>query len=460
MPTRATTIAALATAPAPAGIAVIRVSGPGAREVLARSFRSFKDPAANPRTMIYGSLIAPENGEEIERGLAVFMPGPASYTGEDVVEFQVHGSPLLARRLLRTLFALGVHPAEPGEFTKRAFLNGKLDLLQAEAVCDVINAQGEHALRAAREQLAGRLSGIVDHVAEPLRDTLAELEARIDFPEEDIEPAEIAGCAGTLHGCRDRIAALLRSYEYGRHLKEGFRVLLWGPPNAGKSTLLNLLLREERAIVSEFAGTTRDILEERASIGGYTFVFCDCAGIQESDNPVERIGIERAAQRLDWADLVLWIADSADPVQGWRLLAPRLGQAQRVWLVMNKSDLCAEPLHRDPAPAAVALERSFSLSALRGDGLAALEAALVDAVEAQAGGEPHGAAISNERQRGCLLRADAALHEALQALQHQLPPEIASAELRRALAAMEELVGATTTEDILGRIFSKFCIGK
>jgi tRNA modification GTPase len=318
-----TTIAALATAPLPAGVAVIRVSGPRTRLALHALFRGKKDPVKAPRTMVFGDVVDFKSGATIDKGLAVFMPSPASFTGEDVAEFQFHGSPVLVQQILRSLYAYGILPASAGEFTKRAFLNGKLDLAQAEAIADVINAKGEEELRFAGEQLKGRLSQAVSGIGEPLRDALAELEASIDFPEEDIEPDRVEDIAARAEVARAKVSHLLSTYSFGALVKEGVRVLLCGAPNAGKSSLLNLILGKKRAIVSPISGTTRDLIEEEASLAGQKFVFCDSAGIRDTADEIEKIGVELAKERIPWADLVLLVVDASDTTGEWRKTATK-----------------------------------------------------------------------------------------------------------------------------------------
>ncbi|WKZ57622.1 MAG: 50S ribosome-binding GTPase [Bdellovibrionota bacterium] len=252
--TEVSTIGALATAPAPAGLAVIRVSGPRTKVALRSLFQSKKNPVDDPRRLILGDLLDFETGQIIDKALAVYMPGPNSYTGEDVGEFQFHGSPRLVERILRSLFAFGISPAEPGEFTKRAFLNGKLDLVQAEAIAALISATSDTALRIAGEQLKGRFSDSIQLIGEPLRDVLAEIEATLDFPEEPIDTKKSDTLRLALEGSRDRLIELIGSYSYGHVVREGFRVLLCGPPNSGKSSILNLILGRPRALVSDISG--------------------------------------------------------------------------------------------------------------------------------------------------------------------------------------------------------------
>lgn len=453
------TIAALATAPAPAGLAVIRMSGPKTKTAMHALFRGKKDPISNPRNLVYGHIIDHKTGGIIDKGLAVFMPGPDSYTGEDIGEFQFHGSPLLVERILRSLFTWGITPAEPGEFTKRAFLNGKMDLVKAEAISDLVLAGSERALRLASEQLSGRFSNAIEKIGEPLRNALAQLEAHIDFPEEDIEPQELQSILVTVKAAKEDLQGLLKTYSYGATVKEGFRVLLCGRPNAGKSSILNLLLGKKRAIVSEESGTTRDLIEEEAIYSGYRFVFCDSAGIVETTNTVEKIGIELARERLDWADLVLFVADATDNKGDWKELLEEIrGENRRIWMITNKIDLNPDALSSFFCDARTC-QQNFYMSAKTANGLQKLIDSLVEEVSQQAGGNAEtSVVVTNERHRNCLQRAVESLDIIL--LQPKVPLEILTAELRVALSALEELVGKTTTEDILGRIFSKFCIGK
>ncbi len=453
------TIAALATAPAPAGIAIVRVSGPKTRTALRALFRGKKNPSDEPRKLMYGELIDYQNDAVIDTCMAVFMPGPHSFTGEDIGEFQFHGSPILVEKVLRSLFAFGVTPAEPGEFTKRAFLNGKLDLVQAEAIADLIAATSEKALTLASEQLTGKFSTAVEEIGEPLRDVLAEVEASIDFPEEDIEPEKLSSLTLKIKDSQDKLSHLLGTYSYGSVIREGYRVLLCGRPNAGKSSILNLLLGRQRAIVTEVSGTTRDLIEEEVIISGYKFVFCDSAGITDTNDTVEKIGVKLARSRLPWADLVLFIADATDEKGDWKLLLEELrGKAKKIWMITNKIDLNAGAIGTFFCDSKTC-QQNFYISAKTRSGVETVVDALGEDVAVQLGGGVEAnAVVTNERHKSCLMKAHSALGVILS--QKNLPLEIVSAEIRVALSALEELVGKTKTEDILGRIFSKFCIGK
>lgn len=457
-----TTIAALATAPAPAGVAIVRVSGPRSRLVLKSVFNGKKDPVKYPRTLIFGDILDFKTGGSIDKGLAVFMPSPWSFTGEDVAEFQFHGSPVLVQRVLRSLYAYGVYPAAAGEFTKRAFLHGKLDLAQAEAIADVVHAKSEEQLRFAGEQLRGRLSQAIEQIGEPLRDALAELEATIDFPEEDISPDTLDDIAARAAVARAKIENLLATYSFGSLVKEGVRVLLCGLPNSGKSSLLNLLLGKKRAIVSDISGTTRDLIEDEATLAGHKFVFCDSAGIRDTDDHVERIGVELAKERIPWADLVLLVVDGTDISESWRATLDLLvAQNKTIWMIVNKIDLNPQALSQFAVRSSLC-QQNFFISAKTGDGIGALIEALVEDVgkhipEKNEAGE----VVTNERHRDCLERAERSLVACIDGLQARgIPLAIVVADLKDALAALDEIVGKTYTEDILGRIFSKFCIGK
>ena len=455
------TIAALATAPAPAGIAVVRVSGPLARKAVKAIFQSKHDATEDARRLVYGHLIDYRDGSLIDKALTVYMPGPHSFTGEDIAEFQFHGSPLLVQRVLRSLFAFGVSPADPGEFTQRAFLNGKLDLIQAEAIADLINASSENALKIAGEQLDGKLSRALSEIGEPLRDTIAEIEATIDFPEEEISPDKISEIKKRVEVTTKRLSELVQSYSYGQVLKEGFRVLLCGRPNVGKSSLLNALVGQERAIVTEISGTTRDVIEVATSFAGYHFIFCDSAGITETSDPVEQIGIGLARERMEWADLVLLVVDATDPSKEHEALLNEIhAKGKAIWMLINKIDLNPKAIGAVICDSNICA-RNFYLSATTKKGFTGLLEALKEEVASRAQDSADSSmVVTNERQRTCLERAVSALNATLSAIQAHHPEEIIAEDIRHALSELEEIVGKTYTEDILGRIFSKFCIGK
>ncbi len=438
----ADTIAAIATAHGTGAIAVIRVSGPQALETVRRAW---KGPRLDqPRRAVLGHVVD-AGGAVIDEVLATFFRAPASYTGEDVVEISCHGGVFVTRRVLGRLVEAGARPAEPGEFTQRAFLHGRMDLTQAEAVMDIISAQGEAALRAAQQQRTGALRDTFSRLRERCIDLLAELEAHIDFPEEDVSPESFDSLAARIAVLRDDVAALLQTVAQRRLAHEGVEVAIVGPPNAGKSSLLNCLLGFERSIVSALPGTTRDTVEETISLGGVPVRFIDTAGLRETDDPLERAGIDRSRRAQRSAAVVVEVADAAEPP----VSLPENTGSVPVLRVLNKADL--------PEHAAWAGRDGLRVSCRTGAGLAEFRAALAEAVTAGAGVTTASVAI-NERHEA-ILRTQ---HELLATTLEHFPRDpVALAEaVTQSCALLDELLGLSRTEDVLGAIFARFCIGK
>jgi tRNA modification GTPase len=456
------TIVALATAPEPAGIAVIRISGSLTSQIISLIFTSKKSPTSFPRLAIYGKLVDKKRQLPLDTGMCLFFKSPNSYTGEDVAELHFHGSPLIAQKLIKVILDLGARLANPGEFTERAYLNNKLDLIQAESVCDLINSTSEEALKIANEQINGRLSKVVDSVGEPLRAALAQLEAYIDFPEEDIEPEVLAVIVNKVKLAEATINKLVTSFDYGMLVKSGLRVLLCGPPNAGKSSLLNKLLGTNRAIVSPKSGTTRDLIEEKAQLHGYNFVFCDSAGIREAQDEIEQIGIELAIERLNWADLILVVVDTTAvyPQDQLELLKSKLSPyIDKLCLVRNKFDLS---FNNNITPFKISEStQSLTVSCKLENGIDSLIKFLVDFLASKNSlSSESNEIITNKRHHQHLTLAQKHLDEFLANAQVGLGREYLSENIRVALANLSEIVGHTSNEDILERIFSQFCIGK
>ncbi len=437
-------IAAVATAPGVGALAVIRLSGAGCGEVLRAC--SSRQKALEPRraTLLH---ILDARGRVLDEVIATYFAAPASFTGEDVIELSCHGGLLVTRRVLERLLACGARPAEPGEFTRRAFENGRLDLTQAEAVMDVISAGSDLALRAAHNQLHGAISREVAAAADRLIGIAAHVAAHIDFPEEDIAPDTAAAlCAGL-----DEVAAplrrLLATADEGRLLREGIRTAIIGAPNVGKSSLLNMLLGYERAIVSPTAGTTRDTIEESVTLGGLRLRLIDTAGLHESSDAIERAGMERSRRAGAEADLVLLVVDGT---QGREQLPGGLAPENTLTLI-NKCDC---PLHADWEG-----REGIRLSCLRGEGLPELAAA-IEGRFLGSGMESDSYAAINARHRYALQQALEALAQARHGLEAGEEPELTDISLREALDALGSISGRIDTEDILSRVFATFCLGK
>lgn len=441
------TIAAISTAFGEGAIAVLRLSGLRAVEIADRGFKGkIKLQDAPAREAQFGSFH--DGGHKLDEVLVTVFRAPASYTGEDLVEIGCHGGVLVTRRILEALLRYGAVAAEPGEFTQRAFLNGKIDLTQAEAVMDLINAQTDLALRAANEQLEGRLGDRIRDLREALLEILAHVEAYIDFPDEDIDPET----GGTLRSRIDQahrdVQKLLDTAAQGRVLREGVRTVIYGAPNVGKSSLLNRLLGYERAIVSARPGTTRDVIEEVINLRGIPLRLIDTAGVRESSDEIELEGIERTRRALERAELVLHVADANQP----NGLAQTFAASPRAIAVLNKIDLGESESWHNFEAVRVSCETGAGFDAL------------ADAIEARifGGGAAHRdwTVAINARHQACLERALGFLQAARDAFDQNLSPEFIAEELRAALDAIGEVAGKADTEELLGVIFGRFCIGK
>lgn len=435
------TIAAVATPFGEGAIAVLRMSGPAAVEIARRIFRG-KLPAERVQT--FGKIV--ERDTVVDEVLLTIFRAPASYTGEDLVEISCHGGILITRKILQLLLESGARAAEPGEFTQRAFVNGKMDLTQAEAVMDLIRAQTDLALRAATQQLEGRLGASIRELREGLLHLLAHVEAYIDFPEEDIDPETGAASLRRLSEIQNQLNALLRTAGQGRVLREGLRTVIYGAPNVGKSSLLNLLLGFDRAMVSELPGTTRDTIEEVINLRGIPLRLIDTAGMRDSDDLLEREGMARTRRHLADADLVLHVVDGSAPREA--VLKARSNEL----LVLNKRDLGEDESWRGVEGVRISCRDNAGLDELA-------EAIFARATGGKVALGDASVAI-NARHQACLGRAAQFCKAAQEAMQNQTSPEFISLELRAALDAVGEVVGRVDAEELLGEIFGNFCIGK
>jgi tRNA modification GTPase len=443
----ADTIAAVATGYGRAGIGVVRISGPGARQ-LAVSLTG----QLPPRRHAALSEFRDADGRVIDRGIAIFFPGPRSYTGEVVLELQGHGGVAVLRMLLRRCVELGARVAEPGEFTKRAFLNDKIDLAQAESVADLIDASSADAVRSAQRSLSGEFSAKVNCVVAQLVEIRMLVEAVLDFPEEQVDLVDHHQVASRLHTVQAEIAELIESATQGHLLREGLRVVLTGAPNVGKSSLMNRLAEEEVAIVTEVPGTTRDVLQRELVVSGLPVHVIDTAGLRESDDPVERIGVARSLEQLEQADVVLEIRDvlAADAESSLQKLVELRTGARKI-IVINKIDLTGktpEAVHEDDYD-------KVWLSARSGAGIDLLRQTLLSVSGRRVTDEiPF---MARERHIVSLKRALADVQRASQEIQRL---ELCAEELRLAQQSLGQITGEFSADDLLGEIFSRFCIGK
>lgn len=458
------TIAAIATPPGTGALAIVRLSGGAALAVADRAFRGRRPlRAAATHTAHYGRILRPAepNGGAAERSeevvddvVATVFRAPASYTGEDTVEITCHGSNLVAATVVAALLRHGARAAEPGEFTRRAFLNGKLDLTQAEAVAEVIQSATAASLRGARNRLNGALGARVAELREQLLDCAALVELELDFAEEEVELAPGAEIAARVAEVRSAVAAMLATFRTGRMLRDGVHVVLAGPPNVGKSSLLNRLAQESRALVTDVPGTTRDVIREDLDIHGVPVRLHDTAGLRATDETVERLGVERSIATVAAADLVLFVAAADEPFPRAALEQVRAAAAggPEVVVIANKVDLAPAAL----TPAALAV------SARTGAGMDALSRLLVARTvgEAGSGYTERSALVASARQRDDLQRAGAALLRAQEAAAAGAGGELVAADLRAAVTHLEEIVGIVAGDDVLNRIFAHFCIGK
>ncbi|MDH7515907.1 MAG: tRNA uridine-5-carboxymethylaminomethyl(34) synthesis GTPase MnmE [Bacteroidota bacterium] len=454
------TIAAIATPPGTAGIAVVRISGSEALHCAADVFDGRTDPRNAPSHTLHHGFVRAADGSRLDEVVLALYRAPHSYTGEDCTEFFCHGGVMVSRAVLDRVLEAGARHALPGEFTRRAFLNGRMDLAQAEAVADLIHAQSAAALRASMRQLDGRLSQPVRGLREQLIRCASLLELGLDFAEEGIEAYSTDEMRHDLDDIRDRIAALLATFDGGRVIREGLKVVITGPPNAGKSSLLNALLGMERAIVTDTPGTTRDYIEEAVRLEGTLVRLVDTAGLRPAADEVEREGIARAGEQLREADLICLVVDAADGDTDDRSVASLVraiaslgGKEERIVVLANKCDLPPRGTLRELDPIAV--------SARTGEGIPRLVERI--AAEARARTAPTEGAetlVTNARHAECLRRAHAALERARRAWHEGLTEECIAADVRSAADAVGEIIGAVTTEDVLNAIFSRFCIGK
>lgn len=450
------TIAAISTPLGEGGIGIIRISGAKARNILGRVFKRQKGQEFPARRIVYGHVIDPDTGATIDEALASYMPAPHTYTREDVAEIDCHGGPLALQRALEVTLAAGARLANPGEFTLRAFLNGRIDLAQAESVMDIIQAKTAASLNVAVGQLQGRLSTPVQQVRRQLLSTLAYLTATIDFVDDEIPEQDVIG---PLRMAQDGLRSLLENADAGIVYRQGVRTAIVGRPNVGKSSLMNALLDEDRAIVTPIPGTTRDTLEEVLNLQGVPLVLVDTAGITHTQDEVERLGVERSRRAIERANLVIVVVDGSEPLQDRdREIAAIVGR-RPVIVVVNKSDL---PSHLEDAeieallPGAPRVNTSTKTRA----GLDELEKTIVGAALGGRVVTSDALLVSNPRHRDALRRAERHVDAALEGQREGRSADLVCIDLTSAVNALGEITGETVGEELLETIFSNFCIGK
>ena len=455
------TISQIATPRGAGGIGIVRVSGSEALSVACRVFRSATGRDVRemaPYTACYGHVVRAD-GTVLDACILLYMRAPHSYTGEDTVELQCHGGNIVLRAVLLRTWEAGARPAEAGEFTKRAFLSGRLDLARAEGVMELIAAKSERAARAAQERIAGAFSHAIEAVRTRLLGSIARIEAGIDFPEDDVEDMERDALRTEIAAAHDAVTRLMRGAKTGRALREGIKTVIVGRPNVGKSSLLNALLGTERAIVTDVPGTTRDVIEEQMSVEGIPLRLLDTAGLRTSDDAVEQLGIARTEEHLLGAELILAVFDgaAARTAEDDALIARLKGCRAHMIVLCNKSD-CAPVLTAEDFSALSA--RVLFVSARTGAGLDELRRAIADGAVQAEGDLDDGALPNKEREVEALGRAAALLDEAMRTLAADMGTDFVSIDLRAAYEALGEILGETVDTDLIDRIFSEFCLGK
>lgn len=450
------TIAGIATSASLTSISVIRLSGEAALAVTAKIFKGVHGRALmdiRPFSIRYGHIME-DDQHVIDEVLVSYFKGPKSYTGEDVVEISCHGGPLPVRRILEKILEQGVRLAEPGEFTKRAFLNGRIDLSQAEAVMDIIQSRTDAALRSANDQSRGKLSVRIGQLRDQLLNVMAKIEVTLDFPDDELDRSSDLKLRDELSEIRDQIDELLATSDKGKILREGVYVVIAGKPNVGKSSLLNALLDEQRAIVTEIPGTTRDVIEEYINLEGIPLRLTDTAGIRETTDIVESIGVAKSRKSISHADLIILVLDLSRPLsaEDFELIEQTAGR-KRI-LLLNKEDL---PMIAD-VPEAIRQEATV-ISALNNFGLDELKTRIREIAAGDSAGFDE-TMVTATRHKEALIKAANALEEAIEAIGFSIPMDLITIDVNSAWTALGEITGDTLQDDLVDRIFSGFCIGK
>ncbi len=456
------TIAAIATAYGEGGIGIVRISGNRSKEILDKLFKPAKNQDRKSivnRQLTYGYIVSPEDNKIIDEVLVVFMKAPSTYTREDVVEIFCHGSTVSLNKTLSLVLDSGARLAEAGEFTKRAFLNGRIDLSQAEAVIDVIKAKTEKSFELAIDQMEGHLSQRVKELRDGLMDLLVRIAVNIDYSEEDIEELSYEETLTSLSSIGDKIEKLLSTADTGRMIREGLRVTIVGRPNVGKSSLMNALLRESRAIVTDIPGTTRDTIEEVLNLRGIPVYLTDTAGIHSTEDEIEKIGIERSKLAFNRADLIIFMVDGSLPLREEDyLIADQIGD-RKVIVILNKSDLgksVTEKQIKELLDNAIIIDAAV----IHDKGIKELEDSILNLVYGGKVSQEHSDMVTNIRHKDLLEKAKNSIGDAKKMALNNQPMDLIEIDIRQAWEYLGEIIGETVTEDIIDQVFSRFCLGK
>lgn len=458
------TIAAIATPPGEGGIAVIRISGSNSLNIVKTIFMKnhrVGEDFFTSHKLVHGSIIEPDTGKKVDDVMCTYLKSPNTYTGEDTVEIYSHGGYIVPRKILDLLIRQGSRSAEAGEFTKRAYMNGKMDLSQAEAVANIIHAQTEYGLLHAENQLAGMLSDKVNSLKDNILDILAEIEAHVDFPEEDIEESIKSEIIGKSTNILNSVNQLIRSYNTGKIYKNGIKTAILGKPNVGKSSLLNQLLMEERAIVSPVAGTTRDFIEEIIDMNGIPLKITDTAGMRDTSDEVEMIGVNMTGRKAKEAEFLIIVIDGSSKLDNDDIEVLKCIGQKKCVLIINKSDLESR-IDRDLLSDYSGNNPLVEISALKGEGIEELKEIITKTIleTENTMADSSEIILTDARHKDCLEKCRIHLEKFLKLINEDESPEFLAIDLRFALDSLGEITGEITTEDLLGRIFSKFCVGK
>lgn len=454
------TIAAVATAYGEGGIGIIRISGEEALPILQEIFEFHGDTDTFiSRRMTYGKIIDKEKNQIIDEVLAVYMKGPKTYTAEDVVEINCHGSMVSLRKTLALVLRKGARLAEPGEFTKRAFLNGRLDLSQAEAVIDMIRAKTDKSFDVAVSQLEGRLSLKVEEIRQKLLDLLVDITVNIDYPDEDIEEMTYEKLEESIVETQDMIEKLLETSSTGRMIREGIKIAIVGKPNVGKSSLMNGLLKETRAIVTDIPGTTRDTIEEVLSIRNIPVYLVDTAGIRETSDKVEKMGIEKSKEAFNQADFILFLLDGSRPLEEEDLQIMEFLKERKSLVLINKRDL-GEAISIEEIAAKLPASQVIEASLLKGQGITEIEDAVEDLVYGGEIVQKESMMVNNVRHIELLQQAVKSLTDALHMSERREALDFIEVDVKNAYERLGEIIGETVSDDIINEVFARFCLGK